>query len=107
MLKENIVEAETYSLYRGTDLLGRLILRAELCDFPWYGGQFEAAPAFAPVAHLFKEELRLLEANKMDTWEEIWIQIEAPGLQLRPANSGDVITGLIIHIKGAEATWRY
>jgi hypothetical protein len=107
MLGENTVEAETYSLYRGTDLLGKVVLRVELCDFPWYGGQFEAAPAFAPVEHLFKEELCLLEADKMDTWEEIWAQIEAPGLQLRPASGGDAITELIIHVKGAEATWRY
>jgi len=101
------VEAETYSLYRGPDFLGTLELKSELCDFPWYGGRFEAAPAFGSVEHLFKEESRLLEADEMASWEEVWAQIEAPGLQLRPTNGGEAVSELIIHIEGAEARWRY
>lgn len=96
------MEAEIYSLYRGPDLLGTVVQRDALGDCPWYGGQFAAAPApaFASVEHLFKEELLLLDADEMDTWEEVWAQIEEPGLQLRPANGGEAISELIIHIEG-------
>ena len=99
--------ADTYALYRGADLLGTVVLTAELCDFPWYGGHFKAAPAFGTVEHLFKEEVRLLEAEEMDTWEEMWPQIDEPGLKLLPADGGETISDLIIHTEGAEARWRF
>jgi hypothetical protein len=100
------VETETFRLYRGTDLLGTVALIAELCDFPWYGGQFKAAPAFAVVETFFTEELRLLEADEMDAWGKIWAQIEEPGLKLVPANGSEAIVDFLIHIEGAEARWR-
>ena len=100
------METDTYRLYRGIDLLGTVALIGELCDFPWYGGQFKAAPAFAVVETLFTEELRLLEADEMDAWGKIWAQIEEPGLKLVPANGSEAIVDLLIHIEGAEARWR-
>ena len=100
------METATYSLYRGADLLGTVALKDELCDFPWLGGQFRAAPAFAAVEKLFREESRLLEADEMDAWEELWAQIEKPGLKLLPADGSEAIVDFIIHIEGEEARWR-
>jgi hypothetical protein len=101
------VETEAFALYRGSDLLGKVVLRNELCDFPWYGGKFKPAPAFATAEYLFKEELRLLEAGEMGAWEEVWAKIDGPGLKLLPDGGGEAISDLIIHIEGAEARWRY
>jgi hypothetical protein len=101
------LEPETYHLYRGADLLGTVVLKAELCAFPWYGGQFKATPAFAAVEALFREESRLLEADQMDGWEELWAQIEEPGLKLLPADGSEAIVDLLIHIEGEEARWRF
>lgn len=100
------MEAQAYRLYRGTDFLGTAVLKDELCDFPWYGGQFEAAPAFAAVEALFEEELRLLEADETDGWEDVWARIAEPGLVLLPAAGGEAISDLVVHIEGAHARWR-
>ena len=101
------METETYRLYRGTDLLGTVALIGDLCDFPWYRGQFKAAPAFAVVEILFTEELRLLETDEMDAWGKIWAQIEEPGLKLVPADGSEEKVDLLIHIEGGEARWRF
>lgn len=101
-----MVEPVTHSLYRGTDLLGTVALMGELCDFPWYRGHFDAAPAFAVVEVLFTEELRLLESDEWDAWGKIWAQIEEPGLKLVPADGSEAVVDLLIHIEGKEARWR-
>jgi hypothetical protein len=97
---------KTYQLYRGPDLLGTVTMVSESCDFPWFGGRFSAAPAFAAVEHLFRESERLLE-DDLDAWEVLWSEIEKPGLKLLPADGGPPITELLIHIDGEEARWRY
>jgi hypothetical protein len=101
------MEATTYDLYRGDDRLGTVTMKSELCDFPWYGGSFQAAPAYAAVKQLFSEELRLLQADEMDAWEEVWAEIEEPGLKLLPTDGGAAISELLIHLDGEEAWWRY
>lgn len=97
---------EKYTLHRGTDLLGTVVLKDELCDFPWYGGEFKAAPAFETVKHLFREELLLLDRDDMEAWEAVWTQIEKPGLSLLPADGGAAETDLLIHIEDEKARWR-
>lgn len=58
--KTTVAQGHVFALYRGDVLLGKIVVRAELCDYPWYGGEFQAEPAFAPFEPLFREELRLL-----------------------------------------------
>jgi hypothetical protein len=101
------MESKAYNLYRGSTLLGTVEPKDELHDFPWYGGAFEPSPAFARVEHLFREEQRLLEADDMEAWESVWLQIEEPGLRLVPTEGGAPISDLLIHISGAEVRWRY
>lgn len=108
MLRESDVEeGETYLLIRGDFTLGSVMVQDALCDFPWYGGRFEAKPAFAAAADLFRAELRLLEEDSMEPWEAVWAQIEEPGLKLVPEDGGEAIFNLIIHIEGATARWRF
>lgn len=52
------ITSTTYRLIRGETWLGNIVHHAEQDNFPWYGGVFEAAPAFAEVRALFDEELR-------------------------------------------------
>ena len=101
------MESEIFELRRGSELLGTVEVQDDLCDFPWYGGQFKATAAFGAVESLFRSELRLLGADDMDAWDEVWRQIDAPGLRLLPIDGGAEICDLIIHIEGEVARWRY
>jgi hypothetical protein len=98
---------ETYQLRRGEHALGTVVVQDELCDFPWYGGTFQPAPPYAAVQALFDEELRLLEGDRMVSWEAAWARIEEPGLKLVSQSDGSEVVGLIIHIEGAKARWRF
>lgn len=95
-----------FKLYRGNELLGLVQLVPQLCDFPWYGGLLEPAPAFAPYAPLFQQELAMLREERMDEWGEVLAQIEGAGLSLVPLKSGIRVTDFLIHIDGLEVTWR-
>ena len=108
MLRESDVEeGETYLLLRGDSTLGSVIVQDALCDFPWYGGRFEARAEFAAVADLFRAELTLLEEDSMGPWEAVWAQIEEPGLKLVQIDGGEPVVNLIIHIEGTTARWRF
>lgn len=104
--KTTVTHGQAFMLYRGSDFLGKIVLRAELCDFPWYGGEFEAEPAFAPLEDLFREELRLLGEEDMDAWSEVWRQIDRPALRLEFAGSGAPVLDFLIHIESGIARWR-
>lgn len=104
--RDEPMHGRTFELYRGTELLGTIELRAELCDFPWYGGRFKAESAYAAVKHLFEAELRLLDQEDMDAWGEVWQRIATPSLRLVPARGGEPVADLMIHIDGDEARWR-
>jgi hypothetical protein len=95
-----------FNFFRGDTLLGQIEVVSELCDFPWYGGRFTPTPAFADVAPLFAEELRLLDSDDFDAWDAVWQQIDAPGLRLVPVHGGVADTEPLIHIEGGEARWR-
>lgn len=104
--KTAMTHGQALMLYRGSELLGRIVLRAELCDFPWYGGAFEAEPAFAPLQPLFLEELRLLGEEEMDAWGEVWRRIDRPALRLEVAGGGAPVVDLLIHIENGVSRWR-
>lgn len=96
----------SFELYRGAELLGTIELRAEHCDFPWYGGEFRSEPAFAALEPLFAEEIALIDREEMDAWGEVWRQIEGPGLRLVPVGGGEPWVDPMIHIVDGVARWR-
>ena len=100
-------QGQTLFLVRGDATLGSVTVQHALCDFPWYGGRFDAMPSFVAVEDLFRAELNLLEEDAMEAWEIAWAQIEEPGLKLVPEDGGTPIVDLIIHIDGATARWRF
>jgi hypothetical protein len=104
--KTAVAHGDVFTLHRGNDLLGRIVLRAELCDFPWYGGEFQAEPAFLPLEPLFREELRLLGEEEMDTWGEVWRQIDGPSLRLASARGAAPVFDPTMHIENGVAWWR-
>ncbi|MFN7971779.1 MAG: hypothetical protein U0166_05450 [Acidobacteriota bacterium] len=74
---------------------------------PWLHGRYETTPAFEEVRALFERELALMEADDWGAWDEVWAQIEAPGLVLRYADGRPDALGLVIHFDGSEAWWRH
>ena len=89
-----------YHLLRGNTLLGSVNPDPEEDNFPWQGGTFVAFREFARVKELFDRELQMIEADEMDQWEEVWAEIEGPGLRLVPINGGEPMTELVIHVQG-------
>jgi hypothetical protein len=93
-----------YRVYRGEAFLGTIT--SSCTDWPWSEGAFAAAPSFAAVRSLFEVKRELLEAGRMDEWEQAWREIEEPGLRLESINGGEPIKGFLLHIDGDRARWR-
>lgn len=89
---------------------GRLLglLTEEYVDFPWLHCRFEPTEAFAAIAALFAEEVRLLEAGgKTDAWRAVYDRIDAIGLELRPRDAGMSAGKFpLLHISGEHAWFR-
>ena len=92
-------------LKRGEELLG--VLRSRDSDFPWLICEFEAAENFSAVKSLFEEELRLLESDEMDQWQNAYERINALGLKLIDVEVNNEIDEFLLHIKDREAWVRY
>lgn len=101
-----VTHGKVFSLYRGKDCLGLIVLRAELCDFPWFGGEFRPEPAFAPLEQLFRDEIRLLGEDEMEAWAEVWRQIDGSSLRLESADGGAPVLDPQLHINDGVARWR-
>jgi hypothetical protein len=86
-------------------LLGRL--HQYEVDFPWVQCAFEPTAAFEPYRLLFRETLRLIEAEDWEGFDQLWEQIEAKGLQLTDTRNDDVINEFLLHIKEDKAWFRY
>lgn len=99
------MDAETFQLYRGTALLGTLVMDESRCAFPWFDGRFEAAPAFTEVEPLFREALNQLNDNDIGAWCSTWTQLDSPNLNL-VVSANDVPVPVIVHIDGTRAQWR-
>ena len=91
-------------LDRTGQLLGELT-DLEL-DMPWREYRFAPTPAFAAIAPLFQEELRLVEGDRMEEWVDAYGRIEALGLRLEGADSA-VIREFILHVQGDRARVRF
>jgi len=97
-----------FQLIRGGTVLGTVEIVPEECDFPWYGGVFTPAVGFAAVKALFDEDLRLLNAGDdgLDGFDELWEEIDAPGLVLKAEDGSEELTNILIHIDGTKTWWR-
>ena len=93
-----------YRVYRGTVLLGTLTRTGT--DMPWFEGTFRAAPGFKAVRPMFDRERELLDADRMDEWQEAYDEL-AEGLRLEPLDGREPITEFLLHIDGQQAWWRY
>ncbi len=87
-------------------MLGTVARDPALDDFPWQVGVFSPASGFAGVQELFVQELRLLDADRMDEWQEVWDLLAEPGLRLEPEAGGELLTEVLIHVSGSKAWWR-
>ena len=92
-----------YRLYRGDQLLGAITHTDN--DMPWHNGTFDPSPAFEEVRPLFELELALLNADRMDEWEEAWSDVAALGLRLEPVATGADIDEFLRHIEGSRVWW--
>lgn len=91
-----------YELRRGDDVLGKLTSCTP--DFPWLFCKFEPCDSFAEQRALFEEELRLLNAEDMVAWEEVYEKIRA--LNLRLVSAEEALGEFLLHIDGDEAWFR-
>jgi hypothetical protein len=91
-------------VYRGKTFLGTLTRTGG--DMPWWEGTFEPAPGFRAVRAMFDRERQLLDADRMDEWQEAY-DVLAAGLRMEPVDGREPITELLLHIDGRQAWWRY
>ena len=98
------MDSETeFQLWRGDELLGQL--SSCTSDFPWVRCKFEPSASFAEQRALFDDELRLLNAEDMVAWEEVYEKIRA--LNLRLVSAQEDLGEFLLHIDGDEAWFRY
>ena len=92
-------------LKRGEELIG--VLTSSDTDFPWVNCVFEPAAAFADLQSSFEEELRLLDADKMEEWQGAYDRILALGLKLIDTKDHKDVGEFLLHIRGNEAWFRF
>jgi hypothetical protein len=100
------LKGKRYRLIRGGVSLGEIQLREDKGDFPWYGGDFTPSEHFDSVRSLFDQEYTLICDNSLGEWQRVWTQIKQPGLVLEAVDAPQEISNVLIHIQGAEASWR-
>ncbi len=76
-------------------------------DCPWFHGSYVLFPAFEKARSLFAQESALLDADRIDEWDDLWTAHLAPNLSLRPLDGSEDITRFLIHFDKAHAWWRY
>jgi hypothetical protein len=91
-------------LKRGRELLG--VFRSYDTDFPWVNCKFEPTSSFDEIRPLFEEELKLLDADRMDEWETAYERITSLGLQLIDMKDKKSIDEFVLHVRGNEACFR-
>ena len=75
---------------------------------PWFNCEFVPTPNFSQFAHLFENELALLNSDEMDEWETAYGEIDALGLKLVPMDvDATDVTDLILHVEDSKAWFRY
>ena len=92
-------------LKQGGKLLGTLCPYDS--DMFWTNCKFESTEAFQKFKPLFDEELRLLEDEDWDKWEEVYNRITSLKLELINLENGKIIDEFLLHIQDDEARLRY
>ncbi|MBK8151341.1 MAG: hypothetical protein IPK58_24880 [Acidobacteria bacterium] len=85
-------------LKHGEQLLG--ILRSYDIDFLWLNCGFQPTFAFKEYEPLFQEELRFLNADRMDEWEAACNRVEALVCDLLILKRAKILTSFCFHIQG-------
>ncbi len=106
MLHEfSLLVASIFHLRQKNTLLGTL--KQSGLDFPWISCTFEPTESFNKLKPLFDRELELTESEEWDEWEEAYQQIEAEELYIVEVAEGKEIHEFLLHIRGAEAWFRF
>lgn len=97
-------EASAWSLKSGETVIG--VLSAPQGDQPWTVCRFTPAAGWESVRHLFEvqEEARRTGFPK----DKVWAirEVRELGLELHPANGGEVIRPMLIYVQGEVARFR-
>ena len=88
----------------GGSVVGKV--RSRDLDMPFVLCAFEPMPQFEPVRHLFRIELELLNADRMEEWQVAYDRIWSQGLKLRSVESGQTLDEVVLHIEGRAAWFR-
>jgi len=96
----------SWKLKKGNEVLG--ILTETAVTMPFVDCEFVANPSFTFYQAKFAEELRLLNSDQMDQWEQAYSQIISLGLVLEPNNlDSELISEFTLHIDGEKASFRF
>jgi hypothetical protein len=88
----------------GGTVVGKI--RGRDLDMPFVLCEFEPMPQFESVRHLFRNELELLNADRMDEWQVAYDRIWSQGLKLHAVESGQTVDEVLLHIEGRTAWFR-
>lgn len=83
--------------------LGRLVSIG--LDQPWQHCSFVPTSSFSEIEHLFRQELKLLNEDRMEEWETVCEAIDSLNLVLR-TEGGEEFREFLLHIDGDEAWFR-
>lgn len=76
-------------------------------DQPFHNYRFEAKPAYERVRLVFEEELRLLNADRMDEWPAAYQRVLATGIRVENSDGSVRLLEFILHIEGDRAWMRH
>jgi len=94
-----------FLLKQNDKLLGTL--RLQTIDQPYFHCRFEATEAFQLIKWFFDEELKLLNGEDFEVWDEFYNQITNFNLMLVVSENGEIIKSFLLHIENDEAWFRY
>jgi hypothetical protein len=75
---------------------------------PWFYCKFYPTQQYVDIKHLFEEELKILESEDYDSWNDYYDIISSKGLKLHNLFNQEIIEEmLVLHIQNDEAWFRY
>jgi hypothetical protein len=96
-----VVESATWILRIGVQELGTLTWAGT--DQPFHEYRFEPKPPYDSVRPLFEEELRLLNAERMNEWDAAYQRVLDSGLSVESPDGSQRLLAFILHIDGRSA----
>ncbi|MGW3144036.1 hypothetical protein ACWDG1_05000 [Streptomyces sp. NPDC001177] len=97
----------SWQLVQGHTLLGALTLDG--IDQPWFRCRFTGTPAWEDARSILEEWTHSIEAEEPDSprVEQVLRAVDALHLALVPADGNEPIDDFLIHVRGAQASFRY